>query len=258
MTRDTLDRLRMLGLRLVPLVAFLFCWHGFCNGNKQRTFLFSTPLHVAERLWSDLTVGTMLGDTLVTAGEAVTGFVFATLIGTVLGLALASMRGLSEIMAPYLRLLGAVPVYALAPMTVIWFGIGFWQKAAIAFLSTLFVATNQAFNGAAHPPSDQLLVFRTFRAKPRQLLWHLRFPVALAWVATGCRINVGFALLGAFLGEIISSSRGLGHYIMKSSSLYDVSGVLSGILALLLVAYIMDRTVSIVFRRWMRFGQLVR
>jgi NitT/TauT family transport system permease protein len=235
------------GLRLLPLVVFLALWHLLCSGSERRTFLFSTPGGVASQFWAELVSGALIRHAGVTASEAAVGFILATLIGTVVGLFLASSAKLSDIVSPYLRMLGAVPVYALAPMTIMWFGIGFWQKAAIALLSTVFVATNQAFQGARHPPDDQLLIFRTFRATPWQVLWKLRFPVALAWVASGCRLNVGFALLGAFLGEIISSNAGLGHYIMKASGLYDVPRVLSGILALIAVAYVMDRTVSALF-----------
>ena len=234
-------------LQFLPLIIFLATWHLICAGNQRLTFLFSTPTLVAQQFWQDMVSGELLIHIGVTSSEAVVGFVLATLIGTATGLALASSTQLSDIVAPYLKVLGAIPVYALAPMTIIWFVIGFWQKAAIAFLSTVFIASNQAFQGASNPPFDQMLIFRTFRATPWQVLWKLRFPVALAWVATGCRLNVGFALLGAFLGEIISSDSGLGHYIMKASSLYDVPRVLSGILALLAVAIIMDKTVSALF-----------
>lgn len=240
-------------LRFIPLLVFLAGWYLICTGNQSRTFLFSTPQGVIKRFWQDLFSGPLARDAGITASEAIVGVVLATLIGTSIGLFLASSSRLSDIVSPYLRLLGAVPVYALAPMTIIWFGIGFWQKAAIALLSTVFVATSQAFQGARNPPEDQMLIFRTFRATPWQVLWKLRFPVALAWVASGCRLNVGFALLGAFLGEIISSNAGLGHYIMKASSFYDVPRVLSGILALLVVAYLMDRMVSVLFvarTRW--------
>ncbi|MBA2592964.1 MAG: ABC transporter permease [Pseudomonadota bacterium] len=231
----------------MPLLVFLAGWHLICAGNQRRTFLFSTPGRVAQQFWEDLTSGVLAGHAGITASEALVGFILATLAGTIIGLLLASWSRLSDIVAPYLGMLGAVPVYALAPMTIIWFGIGFWQKAGIAFLSTVFVATNQAFQGASHPPDDQMLIFRAFRARPLQVLWKLRFPVALAWVASGCRLNVGFAFLGAFLGEIISSNVGLGHYIMKASSLYDVPRVLSGVLALLMVAFAIDKAVSALF-----------
>jgi NitT/TauT family transport system permease protein len=233
--------------RLLPLLVFLAGWHLICDGNQRRTFLFSTPSKVAQQFWADTTSGVLLQHAWVTASEALAGFILATLVGTILGLLLASSSRLSDVIAPYLKTLGAVPVYALAPMTIIWFGIGFWQKAGIALLSCVFVATNQAFQGASHPPGDQMLVFRSFRATAWQVLWKLRLPVALTWVAVGCRLNIGFAILGAFLGEIISSNAGLGHYIMKSSSLYDVPRVLSGILALLFVAVVMDKAVSALF-----------
>jgi len=210
---------------------------------------------VAQQFWEDIMAGTLVHHAGVTASEAIVGFILATLTGTIVGLLLASSSKLSSVVAPYLQTLGTVPVYALAPMTIIWFGIGFWQKAGIALLSCVFVATNQAFQGARHPPEDQMLVFRAFRATAGQILWKLRLPVALAWVAAGCRLNVGFALLGAFLGEIISSNAGLGHYIIKSSSLYDVPRVLSGILALLFVAFVMDRAVTELF---VRRARLVR
>lgn len=245
--KDRADPLTDAVFRFVPLLFFLATWHVLCSGDQRRMFLFATPGRVANRFWEDLTAGVLAFDSLITASEAIVGFLLATMVGTVVGILLASWPRISDIVAPYLKLLGAIPVYALAPMTIIWFGIGFWQKAGISFLSCVFVATNQSFHGASHPPDDQLLVFRAFRATSWQILWKLRLPIALAWVAAGCRLNVGFAILGAFLGEIISSNAGLGHYIMKASSLYDVPRVLSGVLALLILAYMMDRIVSAVF-----------
>ncbi len=120
-------------------------------------------------------------------------------------------------------------------MMIIWFGIGLLSKAIMAGFAVFFVSLTQAYEGA-HAIAGQHLGFaRSIAAPNTRIVWKIIIPGAIDWVATGYKLNVGAALVGAFIGEFVSSEAGLGHYILKASALYDVPRVLFGLLLISLL-----------------------
>ncbi len=176
--------------------------------------------------------GKLAIDVLVTTFETMGGFVIGNLIGIVAGLWLSRSAYVAFVFKPYIILLGAAPLFAFAPIIVLWFGIGLSSKIIVAALSTLFVALMQSFKGATQVSRDLVQVAQAFGASERQTFRKIVVPSAAVWVINGFRLNVGFALLGAFLGEFINSSNGLGHLILVAGGLYDIPLVLVGVTAI--------------------------
>lgn len=270
--RVTLRRLLFAALMLAPLMLVLLLWQWVGARSPSLAFFISTPGQVVTTAWSMLAADPalfaealrtgaaptnptsgLLWNSAVTAAEATAGFLIGNLIGTLIGIALWYSQTVARIARPYLVALGALPVFAIAPITILWFGIGFEAKVALAALATVFLAAAQAFKGAEQV--DPLLVrrFRVLGASRWVMFRRLLLPSALVWIVASLRLNIGAALLGAFIGEFIASQQGLGHLIIRASGLYDTSRVLVGVLAMIAIALLLDGLVGLAERRLFRW-----
>lgn len=225
--------------RLLPLIAVLLLWEMATIHNPQAAFFFGTPEKIAAYFVSKTLDGSLPKDSSVTFIEATLGFVVGNLVGTALGLGLWYSKLALKVAKPYVIGLGSAPIFAFAPLLVIWFGTGMFSKVIIAALSTVFVALMQSYTGASEVSNDHLRLMKTFGATRGQTFRKIVAPSSIVWVISGFRLNVGFAILGAFIGEFISSSAGLGHLIVVASGLFDISLVLCGVLCLTGLAFIL-------------------
>jgi NitT/TauT family transport system permease protein len=216
---------------------------GWINGH-----LFGSPAGVvasAARMWSD---GSLVADTALTAGETVAGFVLGTLLGTFVGLVLWASRFAARVVDPIAVAFNAVPKIALGPMIIIWLGAGVSSKIALAFVSTAVVALLAAYAATREIDPDLLTLFRCFGASRAQTFGKLVLPAALPLVFGAMRINVGFALVGAVVGEFISSQAGIGHDVFVAGNLFDLNTVWVGIFALSLIAAVMYGAIGVIER----------
>jgi len=175
-----------------------------------------------------------------TGGAALVGMFLGTFIGAALGLMTWFSRSTALVLRPYVIALGALPILAVAPMMIIWFGIGIKMKIALAGLSTIFVAFAHSSRGAEKVSSNYIDVLRGVNATGTQIFLKVVVPGSLDWVFSSMRLNAGLALLGTFIGEFIASDRGLGHLILRASSLYDIPRALAASLFIVLLAIAFD------------------
>lgn len=234
-----MKRIKHYALVLLPGVLFLIFWQVIVQDSARLKFLFASPKMIAEAAAAELTHVSIWLDCLTTLGESLLGLFFGTLLGTCGGLLLWGDRKIDAIVRPYVIVLGAIPVFALAPIMIVWFGIGLLSKAIMAGFAVFFVSLVQAYEGA-HVVAGQYSGFaRSLDAPHRRMILKLVIPGSIRWVLTGFRMNVGFALTGAFIAEFVSSEAGIGHYILKASSLYDMPRVFLGLLLISLMAIIL-------------------
>lgn len=204
-------------LRPVPLIAFVVFWEVAVLGNEHSAFFFGRPSKIIGYIISRTLDGSLVVDLMTTFSEAAIGFVLGNVFGAGLGLGLWYSKSAFQIARPYIIAMGAAPVFAFAPLLVVWFGTGMLSKVMIAGLSTVFVALLQSYTGAAAVSRDHLRLMKTFGATKHQTFRKVVAPSSIVWVMSAFRMNVGFAILGAFIGEYISSSQGLGHLILVAS-----------------------------------------
>ncbi len=238
------ETLRLRLLQLIPLVVFLVFWETAVRLNEKLIFFFGSPTKVASYMWTNISNGRLITDTSVTLLEAVSGFLIGNIIGTAAGLALWYSRTAFLVARPYVIALGSAPIFALAPLVIIWFGTGILSKIMIAAFSTVFIALSQSYTGANEVQSQYLRLMQALGATKHQTFRKLIAPSALVWVISAFKLNVGFALLGAIIGEFISSNEGLGHLILVASGLFDISLVLCGITMLILIALVLNTVIA--------------
>jgi NitT/TauT family transport system permease protein len=226
--------------QIAPLVIFLSLWEFFTSNSDRVTFLFSRPSKIATTLIDKISNGELVLHFGVTAFEAFAGLVLGVLIGSIIGFLLLYFPKASKISKYYVIALSSIPIFAIAPMMIIWFGIGIEMKIAMAFFSTVFVAIFQAYQGGQNVNKRDAEFFKLNGASDKQLFWKLTFPSSIDWLIQSLKLNSGLAVLGAFIGEFISAEKGLGYIIIKASGLYNVSYVLAATVCIVLLATIFN------------------
>jgi NitT/TauT family transport system permease protein len=237
--------LKSILLILLPGILFLLLWEWFCYGAPEKLFLFGSPGKVIQVAIEELPQTKIWIDLGATALETLLGLLMGTFLGTALGVCMWSHPLFEKISRPYITLIGSLPIFALAPMLIIWFGIGLWAKVVMACFATFLVSAIHSYEGAKHASEHYLHFAKTLGTNQWTILKKIIFPGALEWVLTGFKMNISFALLGAFIGEFISSEKGLGFYILKAGSLYDTPKVIFGILMLSVFALCLNSIVWI-------------
>lgn len=232
-------KFRNLLIALLPALLFLIFWEWITADNTRLQFLFASPSLIAKTAIEELPQAAIWNHIFVTLSEAALGLLAGTVLGTAAGLLLWGNGRIDFITRPYLAFIGSIPIFALAPIMIMWFGIGLLSKVVMAGFAVFFVSLLQAYEGA-HVIARQNLGFARSLAAPNgRIIQKIIIPGTINWVIAGYKLNIGFALMGAFIGEFVSSEAGLGHYILKASSLYDMPRVLFGLLLMALLGLLM-------------------
>jgi NitT/TauT family transport system permease protein len=218
------------------LVAFLAIWDHATSQNSAAAFMFGSPSAIAGFLVQMARDGSLWRDTYITGLETLLGFFVGNLFGTVIGLSLWYSRFVSRVVEPFVIALGSIPIIALAPIIIIWFGTGLISKVAMSTLSVVIVALVTSYKGAVGVDPDQINLMRTLGASKFQIFRKLVVPASLTDIFAGLKLTVGFALIGAIVGEFMSSSEGLGHAIFKAGSLYVIPKVFAALVVTIALA----------------------
>lgn len=226
-------------VQIAMMAAFLGFWEYQTSKSSQSAFMFGSPSAIGRFLWQMIRDGTLLRNTLVTGRETLAGFLIGNLIGTVLGLSLWYSLFVSRVVQPFVIAIGSIPIIALAPIIIIWFGTGFASKVAMSTLSVVVVALVTSYKGAIGVDPDQINLLKTLGARKRQIFGKLVIPSSLTDIFAGLKLTVGFALIGAIVGEFMSSSVGLGHAIFQAGSLYAIPKVFASLVGTIALALVL-------------------
>jgi NitT/TauT family transport system permease protein len=237
----------------LPAIFLLIVWYIYTLNNPQRQFIFSSPEQVIAAFVRVIQSGELVHNACVTVFEAIIGFVLGTTSGALIGLSLWYSRIVAKVAQPYITALATVPIFALAPIVIVWFGIGILSKVALAFLSTVTVAIVQSYQGSLSVEPRYLKLLQVAGATRWQTFRLVVVPSSLIWVINAMKLNIGLALLGAFIGEFISAEEGLGYMIVKASGLYDMATVIVGVLTLIVIALVLTALVTQLERRLLRW-----
>jgi len=237
---------------IIPLIIFLLIWEILTKNSTRATFLFSRPSKIIATLIDKISNGELILHFGVTAFEAFTGLLLGMLIGSVIGFLLLYFPKISKISKYYVIALSSIPIFAIAPMMIIWFGTGISMKVAMAFFSTVFTAVFQAYQGGQNVNKQDADFFKLNGASDKQRFWKLTFPASMDWLIQSLKLNSGLAVLGAFIGEFIASDSGLGYIILKTSGLYNVSYVLAATICIIILTLFFNLCATLIEKNKLR------
>ena len=143
----------------------------------------------------------------------------------------------------------ALPRVVLAPIFMLWFGLGIWSKVALGFTLVFFIVFFNVWQGVREVPPTVLANARMLGMNERQLVRHVYWPAALSWMFSSLHTSVGFALVGAVVGEYLGAAAGLGYLIHEAEGTFDVAGVFAGMIVLAAFVLLVDEIVSLAERR---------
>ena len=242
---------------LVPLalVAFLFFWHLLVAWKDYPTFFLPDPIQVWNRfltLWND---GTLWSHTLTTLAEILSGLVIGLTAALVLGYLLAKSSLLERILSPYIVASQAVPVVAIAPLLVVWFGFGGLSKALVCALTVFFPALVTTIVGLRSVDPDLRSLMRSLQSSSWQTFSMLEVPAALPVLFGGLKVAVTLAVIGAVVGEFVGADRGLGFLINLARGILDTPMLFVALFVLVIIALALYTAVTLLeymVLRWRR------
>jgi NitT/TauT family transport system permease protein len=240
---------RNLSLSVLLLAVSLLAWEAVVRGFDIPVFILPPPSKVAVALYRGLASGLYLGHLRVTLLETVLGFVAGSALGFLLGTAVAMNRYVDYFLYPYIVMFQSLPKVALAPLIVIWFGLGLSSKVINAALVAFFPLLVNTMVGLRSADEERISLMRSLAASDRQIFWMLRLPNALPFVMAGLDIAMIFALIGAIVAEFVGATSGLGMLIQSMNFTMDVSGQFSVLIILSVVGLLLNRAILLVRRR---------
>jgi NitT/TauT family transport system permease protein len=235
----------MLICQIVLGILLLLLWQG-ASGRLVDSFFISNPVDVGKRLYGWIADGSLFLHMWATVYATLMGFVIGAMIGAVLGIWLGVSPFTSRLLNPYLGALNALPKVALAPLFVLWFGLGIESKIALAAVLVLFLVFLNTFAGVREVDQDLIDSARLMKASRTQVIMKVIIPSALSWVFVGLKTSVPYALIGAVLGEMIAANRGLGYLVQFSGSQFDSAGVFAVLIVIALLAVALNFLVEMV------------
>ena len=216
---------------------------------NQAAFFFGEPLKVAERLWRWFASGEIWVHLWVTLVETLLAFVIGTVLGVVFGLWLALAPTASAVLDPYIKAVNAMPRVILAPIFFVWFGLDIGSKVALGVTLVFFIVFFNVYQGVKEVSTTVLDNGRMLGMNERQLTRHVYWPSALSWMFSSLHTSVGFAVVGAVVGEYLGSAAGLGYLIQQAEGVFDVAGVFAGMFVLSIFVVLIDLGVTLVENR---------
>jgi NitT/TauT family transport system permease protein len=241
-------------LQLLVAVVGIGFWHVATTTTlfgrvKDIQFFFSTPLDVGQRIVKWIAEGTIWHHLAITLLESVLAFVIGTIAGIVCGFVLARRPLMADVFDPYIKAANALPRVVLAPIFALWLGLGIWSKVALGFTLVFFIVFFNVFQGVREVNQTVLSNARMLGMNERQLLRHVLVPSALSWVFSSLHTSVGFAVVGAVVGEYLGAAAGLGYLIQQAEGVFDVTGVFAGMVILTAFVLLIDGLVTLVEKR---------
>jgi NitT/TauT family transport system permease protein len=249
-----MSRTKLLAWQISLGFAMLLIWHAvstwpILGDVKQIKFFFSTPVDVIARIWRFFATGMIWKHLWITLIETLLAFGIGSLAGIVVGFWLARQPRVAAVLDPYVKMANALPRVVLAPIFMLWFGLDIWSKVALGVTLVFFIVFFNVYQGVKEVSQVILSNARMLGMNERQLFRHVYWPSALSWMFSSLHTSVGFALVGAVVGEYLGSAAGLGYVIHEAESTFDMTGVVAGMVVLSAFVILIDWMVTLVENR---------
>jgi NitT/TauT family transport system permease protein len=212
-------------------------------------FFFSNPVDVASQVVTWFASGVIWKHLWVTLEESILAFVIGSFGGVMVGFWFARQPRTAAVFDPYVKMVNALPRVVLAPIFALWLGLGIWSKVALGVTLVFFIVFFNVYQGVKEVSTTVLDNGRMLGMNERQLTRHVYWPSALSWMFSSLHTAVGFAVVGAVVGEYLGSAAGLGYLIQQAEGVFDVAGVFAGMFVLSAFVILIDMAVSLVERR---------
>ena len=249
-----MSRLSLFALQVLVAVVVLALWQLFSTVPVfgkiiLPPFFFSNPVDVFAQVASWFASGVIWKHLAITLWESTLAFVIGSAAGVAVGFWFARQPIIAAVFDPYVKMVNALPRVVLAPIFTLWLGLGIWSKVALGVTLVFFIVFFNVYQGVKEVSPTVLNNGRMLGMSERQLMRHVYWPSALSWMFSSLHTSVGFAVVGAVVGEYLGSAAGLGYLIQQAEGVFDVAGVFAGMFVLSIFVVLIDMAVTLVERR---------
>ncbi len=247
-------------LRIGVVGGFFLLWE-MAAGRWIEPFLISSPSRIFSSFIANIQSGTLIGHTWVTFQEIGIGFPLGATSGIAAGYLFGRSRTLAEVFEPIIIALYGVPRTALAPLFIVWLGIGIWSKVGVVLLLTFFLNFFNTYAGMKQMDREYIDLARLMGAKGYKLTFRVILPAVSPYILTGLKTSIPFSVIGAVVGEFIASTEGIGFFIRLSAGIFKTADVFVGIIVLMSMVIVMNTIAGLIERRvlqWQTHTEHVR
>jgi len=241
--------------RLAFLVAFLGLWQAAAVTGLVDPAFVSTPLNIAQALWSLFREGDLVPNLATTLLEVAIAFALSVVFGIASAIILDRNDWFNRVISPFLTAINSMPRIALGPLFILWFGIGIASKVVLAFSLGYFIMLLSTLGGLKNVDRDLLLMSRLFGASEMRLFSHVRLPWALPGIFAGLRLSLIYCSAGAVIGEMIAAKSGLGLLVQTFSGRFDVASVMALILVVAVMVMVLTALMDFAERRLLAWSR---
>ena len=236
-------------LRLLLIAVFLAMWEAVVRVFEIPMFILPTPSSVFTALWRGIASSLYVDHVWITLSETLLGFVLGTSLAFVFGTVIALSRPVEYFLYPFIVMFQSMPKVALAPLIIVWFGLGLASKVVNAALVAFFPLMVNTIVGLRSSEEDKVNLMKSLAATKTQIFWMLQLPNAMPYIFAGLEIAMIFALIGAIVAEFVGAQSGLGMLIQSMNFTMDVAGQFSVLLLLSVLGLLLNGIVIGVRRR---------
>ena len=249
-----MSRLGLLALQLLVAIVALALWQLLATVPVfgrilLPPFFFSNPVDVFAQVVKWFASGAIWKHLAITLWESILAFAIGSLGGVLVGFWFARKPLVAAVFDPYVKMANALPRVVLAPIFTLWLGLGIWSKVALGVTLVFFIVFFNVYQGVKEVSTVVRDNARMLGMNERQLMRHVYWPSALSWMFSSLHTSVGFAVVGAVVGEYLGSAAGLGYLIQQAEGIFDVAGVFAGMFVLSAFVILIDFGVTLVERR---------
>jgi NitT/TauT family transport system permease protein len=231
---------------LGTLIAMVVVWYAAVKLFHVPSYLLPLPGAVLQRIREDF--GFLLYHSWITTYITLGGFLLSIAIGIPLAVVIVASRTLERAIMPWLILSQTFPKVALAPLVVVWFGLGLGPKLVVAFLVAFFPVVVSTIVGMRSIETEMLELANSIRASKLQAFWHFRLPLALPNIFAGMKVAVAFSVVGAVIAEWVGANAGLGYLLLQANANLDTSLLFSVLAALMVIGVVLYYAVEVIER----------
>jgi NitT/TauT family transport system permease protein len=237
----------------VGFVALVFGVWETVSGSLVNAFWVSKPSLIGGTLAEWLVGREFWRHFGITMTEVLNGFALGVVTGVVAGFVLSELPRIGKFLDPYMAALYGIPKTALAPLLILWFGIGLGAKVMLAGIMVFFLVFFNTAAGLRAVDPDLVNMARVAGASRAQILSKIKFPFAFPYVMTGIKVGLPTGLVGAIVAEFISSNQGVGYLIVRSSMFFDTAGVFAGVIVLAVTVFVLSEILARIERHVLRW-----
>ncbi|OJY45881.1 MAG: hypothetical protein BGP08_06505 [Rhizobiales bacterium 64-17] len=244
-------------LRVGFFVASILLWQ-YVLSPALDPFYISSPSRIAVRLYEWATDGVLLPDFIYTMESTFIGYAFGCGAGVACGFLVGRIKLLGDVLDPFFDALNSLPRVALGPLFTLWLGIDLAPKVLMVASLVFFVVMSNTRAGVRDVNPDYVNVLRIMGADEKTILWKVVLPSAAVWIYASLQVALPWALIGAVIGEMIASDRGMGYQILHAGGVLDSTGIFAGLVILMIVGLALTHLIRLLeqySQRWRPQGR---